>query len=90
MNPQCAGIAGFENPLKSVQKYFHRPIHSPPKGGGDYFEQPLRDLRGISGLNALTNVGALRIVIDFTLSNARRFYSSVGNPLAVKGSTKTH
>ena len=23
--------------------------------------------------------------IDFTLSNARRFYSSMGNPLAVKG-----
>ena len=23
--------------------------------------------------------------IDFTLSNARRFYSSKGNPLAVKG-----
>ena len=36
-------------------------------------------------LNALTAVGALRILIDFTLSNARRFYSSVGNPLAVKG-----
>ena len=24
-------------------------------------------------------------LIDFTLSNARRFYSSMGNPLAVKG-----
>ena len=23
--------------------------------------------------------------LDFTLSNARRFYSSMGNPLAVKG-----
>ena len=34
--------------------------------------------------NALTAVGALRAPIDFTLSNARRFYSSMGNPLAVK------
>ena len=25
------------------------------------------------------------VLIDFTLSNARRFYSSKGNPLAVKG-----
>ena len=24
-------------------------------------------------------------LIDFTLSNARRFYSSMGNPLTVKG-----
>ena len=24
-------------------------------------------------------------LIDFTMSNARRFYSSMGNPLAVKG-----
>jgi len=36
-------------------------------------------------INALTAVGALVTLIDFTLSNARRFYSSVGNPLAVKG-----
>ena len=38
-------------------------------------------------INALTAVGALMAVIDFTLSNARRFYSSTGNPLAVKGLT---
>jgi len=36
-------------------------------------------------LNALTAVGALRALIDFT--NVRRFYSSMGNPLAVKGLT---
>ena len=35
-------------------------------------------------LNALTAVGALMTLIDFTLSNARRFYSSMGNPSAVK------
>ena len=34
---------------------------------------------------ALTAVSALMTVIDFTLSNARRFHSSMGNPLAVKG-----
>ena len=28
-------------------------------------------------------VGALMTLIDFTLSNARRFYSSMGNPSAV-------
>ena len=27
------------------------------------------------------------VLIDFTLSNARRFYSSKGNPLALKGLT---
>ena len=36
-------------------------------------------------INALTAVGALMTLIDFTLSNARRFYSSMGNLLAVKG-----
>ena len=38
-------------------------------------------------VNALTAVGAFMTLIDFTLSNARRFYSSKGNPLAVKGLT---
>ena len=41
-------------------------------------------------LNALTAVGALMTLIDFTLSNARRFYSSMGNPLAVKGLRNVH
>jgi len=36
-------------------------------------------------LNPLTAEWALRTPIDFTLSNARRFYSSMGNLLAVKG-----
>ena len=40
-------------------------------------------------MNALTAVDALMhdTYTDFTLSNARRFYSSMGNPLAVKGLT---
>ena len=37
-------------------------------------------------LNASTAEGALMTPIDFTLSNARRFYSSMENPFAVKGS----
>ena len=36
-------------------------------------------------IDALTAVGALMTLTDFTLSNARRFYSLMGNPLAVKG-----
>ena len=35
--------------------------------------------------NAFTAVGALKTLIDFILSNTRRFYSSMGNSLAVKG-----
>ena len=38
-------------------------------------------------LNPLTAEWALRALIDFTLSNARRFYSSMGNPLDGKGLT---
>ena len=37
--------------------------------------------------NPLTTEGALRALIDFTLSNARRFYSSMGKPLDGKGLT---
>ena len=37
-------------------------------------------------VNTLTAVGALMTPLDFTLSNARQFYSSIGNPPAVKGS----
>ena len=36
-------------------------------------------------VNTLTAVGALMTPLDFTLSNARQFYSSIGNPPAVKG-----
>ena len=38
-------------------------------------------------LNPFTTKNVLR---DFTLSNARRFYSSQGNPLAVKGLGLVH
>ena len=36
-------------------------------------------------VNVLTNVGALITPTDFTVPNARLFYSSMGNPSAVKG-----
>ena len=42
----------------------------------------------LSFLNDFTAVGALRALIDFTLSNARRFYMSMGIPLAMKGLMK--
>ena len=47
-------------------------------------------LTSLSGdeLNPLTSEWALRALIDFTLSNARGFYSSMGNPLAGKGLTE--
>ena len=38
-------------------------------------------------INPLTAEWALRALIDFTLSNAKRFYSSMGNPLDGKGLT---
>ena len=38
-------------------------------------------------INPLTAEWALRAIIDFTLSNARWFYSSMGNPLDGKGLT---
>ena len=36
-------------------------------------------------VNPLTAVGALRTLMDFILSNARRFYSSMGNPCQSTG-----
>ena len=38
-------------------------------------------------LNSFTPVGAHRAIIDLTLSNARRLYSTMENPLGVKGLT---
>ena len=39
----------------------------------------------VYNVNPLTAECALRALIDFTLSNARRFYSSMGKPLDGKG-----
>ena len=38
-----------------------------------------------TSINPLTAEWALRALVDFTLYNARRFYSSMGNPLDGKG-----
>ena len=45
----------------------------------------LRTKSMIKDINPFTAEWALRALRDFTLSNARRFYSSTGNPLAGKG-----
>ena len=45
----------------------------------------VNNVENYAPISALTAIGALMTVIDFTLSNARRFYLSMGNPLAVKG-----
>ena len=53
---------------------------SPPLSYSHGFPPPCA-----STLIPLTAEWALRALIDFTLSNARRFYASMGNPLAGKG-----
>ena len=45
-----------------------------------------QDCLPVGIVNPFTAVGA-QALIDFTLSNTRRFYSSMGIPLAVKGLT---
>ena len=44
-----------------------------------YPQEGQTEKRGINPFSAKD------VLIDFTLSNARRFYSSKGNPLALKG-----
>ena len=46
---------------------------------------PFNNAKNYVPINPLTAEWALRAPIDFTLSNARRFYSSMGNPLDGKG-----
>ena len=41
-------------------------------------------------MNALATVGARMTLIDFTLSNAGPFYTSMGKPSAVKGLKQNH
>ena len=65
--------------LRNQSAVLNRPLSSSmPLSFRDHSWEPF---------NPLTAVWALRALIDFTLSNARRFYSSMGNPLAVKGLT---
>ena len=47
------------------------------------------DLNSVFLLNpSAVSVSALMTLIDFTLSNARRFYSSTGNPSDIEGLTE--
>ena len=55
----------------------------PPNKGYHQLKQPLADL--FLFLPLLTLSLPRVPLIDFTLSNARRFYSSMGNPMGVKG-----
>ena len=55
------------------------------KKKGDFFFVTIVFMYLLLFLNPFT---AKDLLIDFTLSNARRFYSSKGNPLAVKGLKK--
>ena len=48
------------------------------------------DRSDINSVNALSALDALMTLKHFTLSNARRFYSSMGNPLAGKGLTTSN
>ena len=47
--------------------------------------QIAKDSNTLNAFNPLTAEWTLRALIDFTLSNVRRFYSSMGNPLDGKG-----
>ena len=75
--------------LRVVQTPSHHPPHSQHARQElkddllDYTTWPVVE----QWFNALTAVGALMTLIDFNLSNARRFYSSMGNP-KVKGLMK--
>ena len=46
--------------------------------------------KNVAMLKALTAVGALMTLIDFTLSNARRFYSTNGEPLCSERVNKNY
>ena len=49
------------------------------------FTLSINSIKNYVPINPLTAEWALRALIDFFLSNARRFYSSMGNPLAGQG-----
>ena len=48
-------------------------------------EESVNNVKNYVPINPLTAEWAPRALIDFTLSNTRRFYSSMGNPLDGKG-----
>ena len=50
----------------------------------------IRNVKQILTASPFNPFSAKDVLIDFTLSNARRFYSSKGNSLALKGLNLTH
>ena len=79
------GIEGFapsNGGLESLKKTQNISTMSVAGEEGDVTSMTLQDWKERSRelVNALTAVGVRRAQIDFTLSNARRFYSSMGNP----------
>ena len=70
----CYGICGKPGPKNDLE--------STIRSAG------LQDRKHRIFFNVLTAVGAIMTLTDFTLSNARRFYSSMGTPLGVKGLNK--
>ena len=70
-----AGLPGFASNGSSPKSWL--PIAKAP----GYAQEP--------NLYSTTSLLTLKLprvpLIDFTLSNARRFYSSMGNPTGVKG-----
>ena len=51
------------------------------------FRGSLRKLYALPRVQTINPFSAKDVLRDFTLSNAGRFYSSKGNPLALKGLT---
>ena len=58
------------------------------RNGQEIHRPMLKISTGKDAFNPLTAEWAPRALIDFTLSNARRFYSSMGKPLDGKGLTE--
>ena len=50
-----------------------------------FLERPVNNVKNYVPINPLTAEWALRALVDFTQSNARRLYSSMGNLLDGKG-----
>ena len=77
-------LTGIEITLSSYGRcapYCRFRVSKPNKKRNPIFN----NVKNYVPINPLTAEWALRALIDFTLSNARRFYSSMGNPLDGKG-----
>ena len=76
-----------ENPILQLI-YIYRLTHPTSELSGFICTSLLTIINNVKSyvlINPLTAEWALRTLMDFTLSSARRFYSSKGNPLDGKG-----